>query len=138
MRHKLFLVGLISFFLCGCEGPEYRTLVQQRQYVFAKYPEWSEKVRENIRQKRLVKGMTKEQVELAWDCSLSLDYVSSSGLAVYRAEYVYFHDDLDEMNGSWRAFMKGMRSNMTSDCLFYFDDGLLTSWSCSPRHGSRY
>jgi hypothetical protein len=136
---KLALILLIVV-ICGCEGPQFRTLSQERQYVFAKHPEWSESVKESIRRKELVKGITREQVELALDCSLHLVYEDSSGRAVYEAE-VYMYDDLDGMNGSWRAFMKGARrdiSGYVSDVRFYFSGVFLESWSRFPHRGSQY
>jgi hypothetical protein len=51
--------------------------------IFSRHPEWLEKIKQCIKDKKICIGMTPEQVELAWDCRIIREYASSSGREMY-------------------------------------------------------
>jgi hypothetical protein len=89
MSSKMFVVVLISLSVCGCvfNEEEYeRGRDELRQRAFAGHPEWPEEFKKDIMNHVVAKGMTAEQVHLAWDFeSFDLVYEDSSGYTHYDA-----------------------------------------------------
>jgi len=74
--------------------------------------EWSNEHKDLIKESKICTGMSKEQVELAWDKTLYLEYESSSG-SEYYSEY-------------------GQNPRRGGGYSFWFDNDKLRSWSWTP------
>lgn len=82
---KLILV-LLLVVAGGCENPYVvveRERMRKVDAAFAAHPDWPEVIKEKIRCMKVCRGMTPEQIALAWNLILKCTYVSSSGREMY-------------------------------------------------------
>ena len=83
---KILLIVPLVVIVAGCL-PE--PLGNRRNAAFIAHPEWSYEVKQSIKERELVKGMTVEQVELAWDMDLTCEYAGTSDLMHYEGQNCY-------------------------------------------------
>jgi hypothetical protein len=117
------LILIVAVIVCGCvptREQEWDLRYRKMHAAFVAHPEWSEEMKEKIRNETFCTGMSVEQVELAWDVTLRLNYSSSSGRENY-SMHVFTSDAVPGYDG------------FGSKCYsLWFRYGKLEDWSWSP------
>jgi len=125
---KSLLAILLCVFGDGC-APEL-TREEKLAIGFAQHPEWSERDKQLMEGRNIDIGMTPEQVELAWDMHLRLEYADSSDRVHYEGRNCTSRWSQDLVtNGKYEYKNWGLLAGTYSFC---FRDGRLEDWSWSP------
>jgi len=126
---KIMLILWMSL-ICGC-GP-YLTYEQEHlvacSAAFAAHPEWSERTKQDIRDRRLRKKMSAEQVSLAWGMNLKCVHAGSVRMMYEGRNCVSAYAQALLRNKNYDQMNYGL---LHGTYTFWFTDEGLEDWSWS-------